>query len=216
MLNFRFLVKAIGATVIFAASCSIANATVFDFSYTFVESGAAGGNPSTTNSVISGSFSGNQVGTEVFNLSNISASLNGTPLAGPLNPFHYTAPGTDCPTCWAAGGAVASFNPLNNNFLFVNTTTPGTLSGYSNYFYIIPWPNGPSNPLADQFYSTGVAGLGGPGNNYIDYYNGQYVPANWSISAVPEPATWAMMLLGFLGVGFVAYRRKSKHSFRMA
>jgi len=25
--------------------------------------------------------------------------------------------------------------------------------------------------------------------------------------AVPEPVTWAMMLLGFLGIGFLAYRR---------
>jgi opacity protein-like surface antigen len=29
-------------------------------------------------------------------------------------------------------------------------------------------------------------------------------------SAVPEPSTWAMMILGFTGVGFMAYRRKSK------
>ncbi len=29
-------------------------------------------------------------------------------------------------------------------------------------------------------------------------------------TAVPEPSTWAMMLLGFAGVGFMAYRRKSK------
>jgi len=29
-------------------------------------------------------------------------------------------------------------------------------------------------------------------------------------AAVPEPSTWAMMLLGFGGIGFVAYRRKSK------
>jgi hypothetical protein len=28
------------------------------------------------------------------------------------------------------------------------------------------------------------------------------------VSAVPEPSTWAMMILGFLGVGFMAYRRK--------
>jgi hypothetical protein len=28
-------------------------------------------------------------------------------------------------------------------------------------------------------------------------------------SAVPEPSTWAMMILGFCGLGFVAYRRKS-------
>jgi hypothetical protein len=31
-----------------------------------------------------------------------------------------------------------------------------------------------------------------------------------SVSAVPEPSTWAMMLIGFAGLGFVAYRRKSK------
>ena len=31
-----------------------------------------------------------------------------------------------------------------------------------------------------------------------------------SVAAVPEPATWAMMIAGFAGIGFVAYRRKSK------
>lgn len=29
-----------------------------------------------------------------------------------------------------------------------------------------------------------------------------------NISAVPEPATWAMLLIGLAGVGFMAYRRK--------
>jgi hypothetical protein len=29
-------------------------------------------------------------------------------------------------------------------------------------------------------------------------------------TAVPEPSTWAMMILGFAGIGFMAYRRKSK------
>jgi len=38
-----------------------------------------------------------------------------------------------------------------------------------------------------------------------------------AVSAVPEPATWAMMVLGFMGVGFVAYRRKASSSaFRIA
>ena len=31
-------------------------------------------------------------------------------------------------------------------------------------------------------------------------------------SAVPEPSTWAMMILGFAGIGFMAYRRKSKRA----
>ena len=29
-----------------------------------------------------------------------------------------------------------------------------------------------------------------------------------SVAAVPEPSTWAMMILGFAGVGFMAYRRR--------
>jgi|SRR5665213_929016 len=37
-----------------------------------------------------------------------------------------------------------------------------------------------------------------------------------SVSAVPEPATWAMMILGFMGVGFMAYRKNNKASFRFA
>jgi hypothetical protein len=28
--------------------------------------------------------------------------------------------------------------------------------------------------------------------------------------AVPEPSTWAMMIFGFLGVGFIAYHRKNR------
>jgi hypothetical protein len=36
-------------------------------------------------------------------------------------------------------------------------------------------------------------------------------------SAVPEPSTWAMMILGFCGLGFMAYRRKhSGEAFSMA
>jgi hypothetical protein len=35
-------------------------------------------------------------------------------------------------------------------------------------------------------------------------------------SAVPEPSTWAMMLLGFAGLGFMAYRRNSKPSLMAA
>lgn len=32
----------------------------------------------------------------------------------------------------------------------------------------------------------------------------------FNITPVPEPGTWAMMLLGFAGLGFIAYRRKNK------
>jgi hypothetical protein len=54
--------------------------------------------------------------------------------------------------------------------------------------------------------------------------NGVYTDANGDlvliigapsgVSAVPEPSTWAMLILGFLGIGFMAYRRKNHTSFR--
>jgi outer membrane lipase/esterase len=42
---------------------------------------------------------------------------------------------------------------------------------------------------------------------------GQAIEANYVfdlLTGVPEPSTWSMMLLGFAGVGCLAYRRKSK------
>ena len=35
-------------------------------------------------------------------------------------------------------------------------------------------------------------------------------------ASVPEPSTWAMMILGFFGIGFMAYRRKNSIAFRVA
>jgi hypothetical protein len=34
-------------------------------------------------------------------------------------------------------------------------------------------------------------------------------------AAVPEPSTWAMMILGFFGVGFIAYRRRGNAAVRL-
>ena len=35
-------------------------------------------------------------------------------------------------------------------------------------------------------------------------------------AAVPEPSTWAMMLIGFVGLGFMVYRRKNQTAAAMA
>ena len=37
-------------------------------------------------------------------------------------------------------------------------------------------------------------------------------PGTLMTSAVPEPSTWAMMILGFCGLGFIAYRGKRNGS----
>lgn len=57
---------------------------------------------------------------------------------------------------------------------------------------LVPVGNWPANSALSQQMVLGLPG-GGSGNT----------------PAVPEPSTWAMMIVGFLGVGFLAYRRRS-------
>jgi hypothetical protein len=61
--------------------------------------------------------------------------------------------------------------------------------------------------------------LNGPGIESVTFYGNAEGLAGFTnqpidtlvlTTAVPEPSTWAMMLLGFAGIGFMAYRRKSK------
>jgi PEP-CTERM motif len=42
-----------------------------------------------------------------------------------------------------------------------------------------------------------------------EFNSGLVTGFNEQVAAVPEPSTWAMMILGFVGVGFVAYRRRN-------
>jgi len=73
----------------------------------------------------------------------------------------------------------------------VDTVAPGTYSGAAfNLYY--------------------VEGNGAP--SILDVHlNGANLTTD-----VPEPSTWAMMILGFFGVGFLSYRRKSKFAVRLA
>jgi hypothetical protein len=74
------------------------------------------------------------------------------------------------------------------------------------------------------------AGYAGSGSDYFGFTNTQIdrVVFNvsgdnaalidnvaFNVSAVPEPSTWAMMILGFAGVGFIAYRRRNNMRLRV-
>ena len=57
----------------------------------------------------------------------------------------------------------------------------------------------------------------GINDNVFGDNTGQLEVAVTLASAVPEPSTWAMMILGFFGLGFMAYRRKQNGpAFRLA
>jgi hypothetical protein len=110
-----------------------------------------------------------------------------------------TGSGTPPNTGTAAGGAwvyndVIFPGPLHFDYNGVVFTAD------NGYLYNLFTQN-TYNPSFDALLTTDPNG-GGVGNNNLG--------TGTITAAVPEPSTWAMMLIGFVGVGFMAYRRKAK------
>jgi PEP-CTERM motif len=60
-------------------------------------------------------------------------------------------------------------------------------------------------PFVEEFPGQGP--VGGVDATFVTYVTPHGPDA---MSAVPEPSTWAMLLIGFAGIGLMAYRRKQK------
>jgi hypothetical protein len=90
-------------------------------------------------------------------------------------------------------------------------TTTITLGDWSTHITLAATD---SLSLYSYTFTTTQAGqlvfsMGPESPSYPNLYIGNILD-NVQVTAVPEPSTWAMLLLGFAGVGFMAYRRKSK------
>ena len=96
--------------------------------------------------------------------------------------------------------------PNQTTVVTLGTQTLGTFDLASNDPFITRTiaftVSGPGGAL--QFTDNGPSDQQG---NLLD---------NVVLTAVPEASTWAMMLLGFLGAGFMAYRRKNGLAYRLA
>ncbi len=77
------------------------------------------------------------------------------------------------------------------------------------HFRLADGTNGTYNPVTGRWDNPD------PTNDNGSVTSVMYITADFT-SAVPEPSTWAMMILGFVGVGFIAYRRKNKANLRLA
>jgi hypothetical protein len=107
-----------------------------------------------------------------------------------------------------------------------NSIAPVTLSADQTYYVGAVWLDGadpmvfnatglftnPSITYNASAYVGGSSSLAFPSNLYSDT-TGYFGP---NISAVPEPSTWAMMLLGFAGLGFAGYHRIRKDRLALA
>jgi len=72
-----------------------------------------------------------------------------------------------------------------------------------------PYPTSLTSPFTYTYHAVGTSSA--YGSFKIGGDSLSLSPTTVTLAdGVPEPSTWAMMILGFAGVGFMAYRRKSK------
>ena len=178
-------------------------------------------NPSTfsyNNFVESGSISS-------YNMFSTSAGSgnNGTPVADGVQGTPYTVSqieaivGTafniaiDVNTTGAASEILRSFEVLDTTL----GTTLAHYTGSANIGNVNNNGNGFGDYSLNTVDLTGLASTDGilfhaVWDHAVDGGESFFlVRDNSSVGGVPEPSTWAMMVLGFAGIGFMAYRRKS-------
>jgi hypothetical protein len=130
-------------------------------------------------------------------------------------------------------------SPILSAAITINGTTYNSTAGSSTFFALIyaasnqiiaDFCPSSSNSCPTHLLNVGdnPAGPGAISLTMVGTYTlpansgsyGVFVAASDSLSlnpiseqiaaAVPEPSTWAMMILGFAGIGFMAYRQNSK------
>jgi hypothetical protein len=111
-------------------------------------------------------------------------------------------------TATVGAGNTLSFtgNVDDNVIIYYRTGTTGA------YTLLAVSPTNLSNQAAFDFTSLAL----GAGTYQFEVFYADRSSTQASLTldatvtaAVPEPSTWAMMILGFFGVGFLAYRKKA-------
>jgi hypothetical protein len=97
---------------------------------------------------------------------------------------------------------------------FVETLTPITGSGAvygaiaaHSFTYATPGFYTPSFDISGTVFEAAYSGYTSPDPLNIGEV-GNF--GTLQVGSVPEPSTWAMLIFGFFGIGFMAYRRKDK------
>jgi hypothetical protein len=117
--------------------------------------------------------------------------------------------------------AVSGPTSFGSGNSFLASSSSGTVFGVGGSSGDIALPtnyvSGSFISGTDTFSSTTLALLGlTPGTYTYTFGTGQdadrVVVNIGNVSAVPEASTWAMLLLGFTGIGFMAYRRKNSYN----
>ena len=123
-------------------------------------------------------LNGNQIFAGTFNLGGGSATTQAVVFSNPLGATFSNPTNNGTGVCFCGGQE--TFNFAGVPLIAGNNTL---VFAYAS----LPGPN-----------HAGFQGVGDEGWGVQDV----------TISTVPEPSTWAMLILGFCSIGFIAYRKK--------
>jgi len=169
----------------------------------------------------------------VFNW-NVSFGLSGT-LNNPSGPASATVTGsmvTDCDSCVLKATDISSWSFSWTYSNGVTGAALGTTIGFNDDQLsasggILSYTGANIETFTDAVDGTSQVAFGFSGVGTIRLQNVSLIDLTGSVtqpfrigteqvSGVPEPSTWAMMILGFAGVGFMVYRRKPKLALQAA
>jgi hypothetical protein len=149
-------------------------------------------------------------GTNLVNLTSANSLLSAP--AGSMSNF---------PDLLSATSSELNFNfsalsgdTFRDGIVFTSSTNGAELAEiFTSFFY-------PGQQVEPGGVGIWTGGIGHPDLGlFVDYQTGTQPIATGgvpdAIASVPEPSTWAMMLLGFAGVGFMAYRRGAKQRYAL-
>jgi hypothetical protein len=148
-----------------------------------------------------------------------SNSLGATPFGfGPLDKYASVTGGGDLELSFHSTNKIGfywgSIDSYNTVEFFKGTTLVDTLAGSAVLPLLLADDGGQHSFASNRFINfTDLSGT----FNSIQILSGanSFEFDNVQVGSVPEASTWAMMILGFLGVGFTAYRRKRMPQVRL-
>jgi hypothetical protein len=208
----KFLrLSGVGATLLlFGAMTSPASSEVLTYDFTATVTGNGSGDPLGTQvgNQFNGSFSYDTATQAALNL--------GGEAVYPTSSLSITLPSETIDLPFSS-----------NNHLVIVNSSPGTFDQFSlaaqqgnvQISLTLVDPTGtafnslaiPTSLSLESFQTTtGFVAIGG--TLAADFT----ITSLAQVSGVPESSTWAMMILGFAGVGLIAYRKKSKPALMMA